>query len=388
MKWPLQRSGSDAPPSSISKPRVHVQLPHGLDARRYAERYNRGIEPDVSPYGFHLAEQEGFEISFSRDRGGSLGRWMSRVSIRLGGFDFPHALANRHLLYRADIIWTMIESDWMGIAVLSKFSRRYRKPIIGNCVWLFNRWPDLSTWHRALYRYLSREISLVTVHSEGCLPVAEVALPSVDVKVMHFGIAADTFAPAEPEDQVPSSGVFIIFAAGNDKTRDWETLIKAFGNDCRFRVIIVCGWLDENLTRRYNNLTITKSPTREEFRTLYREADVVAIPMHPNIFSGITVALEAAASAKPILATRTGGVPTYLREDEAIFVQPDDPAAMRNALLSIDAEELAARGRRGQRAFVTRDYSTRGMIRRYASETASLLDRSHAIHFFDSKDPL
>ena len=56
-----------------------------------------------------------------------------------------------------------------------------------------------------------------------------------------------------------------------------------------------------------------------DFIACYHWADIVAVPMRQNIYSGITVALEAAAMGTPVVSSRTGGVPTYFGEDEVFY---------------------------------------------------------------------
>lgn len=104
----------------------------------------------------------------------------------------------------------------------------------------------------------------------------------------------------------------------------------------------------------------------DTFQALYRWADIVVVPMRENRFSGITVALEATANGKPVVASRTGGVPTYFGEDAVRYVPPGDPAALRDAL-AMPAGDAYRYAVAAQAMFCENDYSLVGLMRRYAT---------------------
>jgi glycosyltransferase involved in cell wall biosynthesis len=47
------------------------------------------------------------------------------------------------------------------------------------------------------------------------------------------------------------------------------------------------------------------------------------------------VALEAMAVGKPVIATRVGGLPEVLEGADAILVEPNNPAALANAIIGL-----------------------------------------------------
>ena len=111
----------------------------------------------------------------------------------------------------------------------------------------------------------------------------------------------------------------------------------------------------------------------QEFRELYRWADVVVVPMVSNLYSGITVALEATSLGVPVVSSDTGGIPTYFSPEEMIYVPPSDPVALRDRVLGCSAEELLGYVQRAQAHFRKQDYSTRGMAARYVELSQRLL---------------
>ena len=57
------------------------------------------------------------------------------------------------------------------------------------------------------------------------------------------------------------------------------------------------------------------------------------------------VLLEAMDATVPIVATRVGGVPDMVDSAEALLVDPEDPAALRAAVLAVRTQPEAARHR-------------------------------------------
>jgi glycosyltransferase involved in cell wall biosynthesis len=219
----------------------------------------------------------------------------------------------------------------------------------------------------------------MTVHSAVCLPVLREAFPGLKSQLLYFGVNTKMFLrPLIPR---PSNGGPIrIFAPGNDGDRDWNTLFDAFGNDDRFQVTVICVWLGDDKLSQYNNFRAIRDPNMADFHRCYQEADIVAVPMKENIYSGITVALEAVAMGKPVLSSRTGGVPTYFNNDELFYAPVRDPVAMRDIVLSTTVQSRLERAEKAHRRFLETDYSTDAVIRRYAELTRDLLETRASIH--------
>ena len=88
------------------------------------------------------------------------------------------------------------------------------------------------------------------------------------------------------------------------------------------------------------------------------------------------VLLEAMAGGIPVIATRVGGVPDVVREDEALLVAPDDPAALAAAVGTALADRAGARGRAARAATrVAGDYAPGPWLDRHAELYRSILAR-------------
>jgi glycosyltransferase involved in cell wall biosynthesis len=377
--WTCDRKLDSTETTELHPPKVHVQIFYGKDAERYRRHYLAGNAPDEAPYGFHLARDQGFSISFSRSAARNPNRPMIGFFQKLFEFDVPHAYSNRRHISEADVIWTMTEGEAFAIALLFCLRVIPKRPVVANAIWLSDCWKQIPPWRRYIYRVLSKYISVMTVHSAACLPTLREAFPALKSQLMYFGVNTNMFS--RPVIPAPSNGGPIrIFAPGADGTRDWNTLFDAFGNDDRFQVTVICWWLGDDKLSQYNNFLAIRDPSMADFHRCYQEADIVTVPMKENIFSGITVALEAVAMGKAVLSSRTGGVPTYFNDDEVFYAPVGDPVAMREIVLSTTVQSRLERAEKAHRRFLETDYSTDAMIRRYAELTRDLLGTRALIH--------
>jgi glycosyltransferase involved in cell wall biosynthesis len=137
------------------------------------------------------------------------------------------------------------------------------------------------------------------------------------------------------------------------------------GNDPRFAVKLACRWVTPEQAAAYPTVELLQNPSMAAFRALYEWADFIAIPMRENIFSGITVALEAAALGTPILSARTGAIPTYFPDDAIFYYPVGDAEALRHIAASASVDERSKRAARARAIFLQQDYSTAALVRQY-----------------------
>ena len=94
----------------------------------------------------------------------------------------------------------------------------------------------------------------------------------------------------------------------------------------------------------------------------YGRAKEVAIPLVKTTESaGVTVALEAMAMGKAIVATRTTGIPDYLQHDQtALLVDPNDVSSFRRAVTHLlgSPSERVRLGHNARAAFL-RGFTTK-----------------------------
>ena len=342
----------------------------GLAISKVRAEFRSGVSTDPAPYGFDTAEMlPQIELSYSdgnpKSTRSSFWTW-----IRFG-IDLPHALVNLRRMRRADIIWTVLDWEWLAASFLQRLGLLQRKPIIGNCVFLAQGFRQERWLRRKLWPMLMTKSVYLTMHSQLAIDAMKDILPSKEFHLVHFGISTRAFPITLP--RLDMQGPIKVYSIGDDPGRDWDCLLAAFGNDSRFTIRIVCRWLAQDLVNQYNNLSIRCNVTAGDQLDFYHWADVVVVPMKQNLYSGITVMCEAAAVGKPLIVTRTGGSTTYFETGEVIYVPPGDSMSMKEAVLSASPKCLLEVARAGQAKFKRADYSARGMVERYAKISERLL---------------
>ena len=86
-----------------------------------------------------------------------------------------------------------------------------------------------------------------------------------------------------------------------------------------------------------------------ELVDFYRQSEVFVLPTYYEAFPKVVV--EAMACGKPVVASRTGGIPELVEEGQTGFLLPygsPDAIAERLILLLADENLRAAMGRRGR----------------------------------------
>lgn len=330
--------------SSTKDVRVFVHLGHGFGAESWRRRQALGLIPglnDYLAYGYYRAGGNGWSIRYSEDKREDRLSKLFRIALRkLLGFDLIHAWRNRKWLLSADIVWTHTELDSLAVLALCFIRPRHSRPkMIANCVWLFDRWNDLSRPRRAIYRKLLEHADIVTTFSPSNLQVAKDVLSGVRCEYVAWGAAGEGLTRSE--ERTVHRPLRIV-SLGSDMHRDWETLLRAFAGDERYVVRIAARRVSRRMIRGLSNVALFNPRTADEVKALYEWADVVVVSLKPNLHaSGITVILEAVILGVPVVCTRSGGLCAYFSSREVRYVPALAPVAMRRAV-----EELAADKRR------------------------------------------
>jgi glycosyltransferase involved in cell wall biosynthesis len=335
-----------------------------------AELFSQDQRPSRTAYDFELAEEFFSSVTYSEDRAGLLWGLLRRGLQKLLKVDFLHAWHNRAAISSADIVWTMDELSHPSVGIVrSLMGNKSRPAIIGHSIALFDHLGGTSRLHRRYRLLLASKANVLTFNSRGTLALGQELFPNKPSELIYFGISEERFALAEAR-RARGGGPIRVFANGNDRTRDWQTLVEALGNDDRFEVLISCGWAPD-YAKSYRNVTVRRDMRVGEQVDCYRTYDWAVVPMVENLYSGITVALEAAASGIPVVAARTGGVPTYFGDDEVLFYPPGNPEALRDLLVDCTDDRRLEFAQAAQQRFKTSSYTSRNMIQQYVRLTES-----------------
>lgn len=315
--------------------KVFVHLARNKDAIQWRIAKDAGSlvgRNDYTPYGYGRASNLGCEVVFSQSRSESFLAKTCRLGARvLSGFDYFHAKQQLGNILQSDIVWTHTESQFLGVAAaLRNVSNKPR--ILGQAVWLLDKWPQLSPVHKSVYKELTQSIDVLITHSNLNAEAARKIFPKLRIEVVPFGIPCDN--PIPPSIR-PSKPIRII-AVGNDRHRDWSTLVESFGNFDGFIVDILSNNVSKTLAAHASNVIIRPALTNQALEDAYAIASIAVVPLVPNLHaSGATVIQEAVLAGVPLVASDVGGLRTYFNDDEITYVPPGNPLALREAVITL-----------------------------------------------------
>ncbi len=352
---------------------VFVHLAHDKDADRWRAARAAGSLVginDETPYGYGRAEHMGCAVTFSQAKPEGPFARLVRLGLRaVTGFDLVHAWHNRAAMRAADVVWTHTESQFLGVAAVVG---RAGPAVIGQSVWLFDRWKSLNLLHRALFRRLIRRVDVLTTLSPDNAAIARAAFPDKRVEFIPFGIPSEgRLAP------VPRPGTPIrVLALGNDRHRDWPTLVAAARGHADLEVLICSGTVDRRLVRDVPNVTIGRLSTNADLAAELSRATVMCVPLTTNHHaSGITVVEEAILMGLPVVATDVGGLRGYFGDDEVRYVHVGDATALREAIRATAAGPAAAAimAVRAQTHLLSERLDAEGYVRHHVDLSRDLL---------------
>ncbi|CAE6703247.1 glycosyltransferase [Paraburkholderia nemoris] len=354
--------------------KVHVHLFYGADPRFYRPGDNIGCL-----YGYHHAESAAFKLTYSQDARESKPVRLLRRALKAAlGFDFIHTWRNRDEMLRSDVIWTHTEQEWLSAALMLLLSGRKAGAdasplLLAQSVWLLDKWPSYGILRSWLYRKLMKRAdqltTLATENAELCQRYF-----NRDAKPLLYGLNTQDFPVKTPTEWTPHTPIRIA-AIGNDRDRDWETLIKAFGNDARYTVKLATRRrIPASL--RAPNVAIALFSGIKKQHELYDWADVIVVPLRPNSHaSGITVMLEAAAVGKPMVVTNVGALQDYFPAGEAAYIPPFNPQALREAVDQLAASPADAlhQAQAAAAGLLSRDLTTQNYAMQHVRITQEML---------------
>jgi glycosyltransferase involved in cell wall biosynthesis len=319
-----------------------------------ADAARAGTAPTEFLFGAIELERSGQEVwQYEVDPRGPAGPIARRLVDRNAGRGHlpPHLSAaalggTRRLLpqlRKADVVVATTTGTAMALGVWSRAGLLGR-PLVGIVAGLLN-----DPWRRT--RRTSTLPLLRRLHSVLYGPGELEGLQRLGlagrVHVVPFGVDTSFWTPG---DVTPEDG---LLAIGNDGHRDWDTLIAAAPSiPAPVRIFTrhaPPSSLPANVTWEHADWA-SQALSDEQVRDLYRRAAVVVVPTKdvPQP-SGQSVTLQAMATARPVVLSKTRGLwaPDALRDGEnLLLVPPADPAELAAAVRSLleDRERADAIG--------------------------------------------
>lgn len=338
--------------------RLEVLYQAEQDLESWMSRSARGEVPGRWPYGLHeLAEWNAEVTASGLPAPSTASRLLARVlppglrapglSLRTNidnardiGLTWDENAARRMLIGKphremyTGVIWLtdMVKADPASCAGLVRTLRQMKR------VWVINR-PQLG-------------------------PLREIlGADGPPAAFIRFGIDASFFQPSGyPADAT-------VLSIGSDRHRDTETLFAALHlvhlrrPDARILVQTRSELIPPP------GVTKIEAVAHHELRTLYARSSVVAVATKPNLHaSGMTVALEALASARPVVISHTPGMEDYVAHGvTGTLCGTGQPEAMSEAILALLEDQEGARrmGERGRQA-VEATFTTSHMVQELA----------------------
>ena len=346
--------------------RVHVELSHRVDVSDWRRRHAVGEVPDASPYGLDRLEPLGFELGYRPAIRTRALDSAARAVLRKGahGLEFGEAFRDS-ARRRAELVLCWDERTGAPAGLRARLPGE--PPAVTGVIWATE--PSESEAIRRLVALSLRSSPAVWALSIAQVDVLRRSWRLADDAVHWLPFGVDTtFWRLRPEEDVPRRGQ--VLAVGNDRHRDHALLVESVRRarqvDEDIRLDLVT-----NQTVALTSMPgrVHTSKSHVDLRQLYGSSSVVALALRPNLHvSGITVALEAMACARPVVITGTAGMSDYVEDGvSGYLVPPDDPDALSSAVtkLTRDPEMAAAMGRAGFRR-ASALFSTSAMSARLA----------------------
>jgi glycosyltransferase involved in cell wall biosynthesis len=279
-------------------------------------------------------------------------RSMEKLTTGMGGI--PESMANSRLA-RLQVFPMMmrflssallecrnsdvIYANWIGAGLVGAAVKAITgKPLVVS----FRGDDGYLALERTLWRVLTlwviRQSDQVSAVSQPLGDIlSRLGTPSDRCHVPRFGVDVEMFRPAYRE---PTDEVKIIYVGALIRKKGVHDLLAALADE-RFantRLIAVGGGADaQELTSLANQLGLQDRVewkgilAPEEVARTMRDADVLCLPSYtegrPN------VVIEAMASGLPVVASRVGGIPDLVKENEtALLHTPGDVEGLRQRL--------------------------------------------------------
>jgi len=155
---------------------------------------------------------------------------------------------------------------------------------------------------------------------------------------------------------IPFPVIYHIVGSGGDLWHDFEALV------------------DQSVAQIPNRHQVIKHGrvTDREKEDLYHLADVVVVPSFSETLP--LAVLEGMSYAKPVLATRVGGIPHLIRDHKTgILIDPDNPAQLAAALTHLQSPSIRETLGQAGRTLVQQEFTWDRVLDRYEALTEHIV---------------
>jgi glycosyltransferase involved in cell wall biosynthesis len=314
----------------------------------------RGIEPDVAADRHPTMDYQALQARLHADvldhatmeaDPSPLVRAARRV-----GVDVAFALHGFLRADRYDVVFSNGENIGIPLALL--FKTRRRRPghvLIGHRLSA----PKKKIFLKALHGGM--DAIFVYAASQHAYAERILGIPASKLHLIPFHADSSFYRPMPDipvENHISSAGL---------EWRDYPTLIEAVrGLDIELRLAAASPWSkheDETAARTLPPNVSARRYSYLELRQLYASSRFVVVPLYENDFqAGVTTMLEAMATGKAVIVTRTSGQRDVIEDGvNGLYVPPGDVNGWREAISQLLAspERAAALGARARETIVS-----------------------------------
>lgn len=288
-------------------------------------------------------------------------RFLGRPHGTRGHEMFRFILELRHILKKND--YDVVETSMIGPIVLTCWAGLgLRTKLVSGIHEIYRRVYQKSLSYKFL-RFsvkINRKVQFYAISEQAKQSWIDYAQVEPErVRVIYNSISAEHFKSSQPRletvgfPKIDDNDYKVLFVGRLCKRKGLDTLINALGpilGGERLHLFIVGGKnfgpdpfypddkdLLEQLTKQIDNNAwkdrIHFLGIRNDIPKIMTFMDVLVHPVRDEGF-GLVLA-EALAAGLPIVATNVGGIPEVLSNTDSILVPPDNPLAVREALLDI-----------------------------------------------------
>jgi glycosyltransferase involved in cell wall biosynthesis len=283
--------------------------------------------------------------------------------------------------FRPDIIHA--HSTFAGAVVRLLFAFSPKRPRIIYCPhgWSFERpvplhWKVLYRLCESMLAPLCDRVIAVSAHEAGI--AKSIGISPRRCRILPNGILRQS-AGATPLPW-PDNRLKVLYVGRLDPAKGFDVLLNAIeGFESRLTLRVA----GENVVRKAetrktaSNITYLGWLSASEIEGALSMADVVVIPSRNEAFG--LAALEAMRAGKMVVASAVGGIPEIVQDGvTGRLVPPEDPVALRNALLQDSPETRNLMGQHGRERFLahfTAEHMHEEILRLYA-DVASRRDEA------------
>jgi glycosyltransferase involved in cell wall biosynthesis len=227
------------------------------------------------------------------------------------------------------------------------------------------------TIHRFLLAALGGADAIACVSNAQKDDLVRFGLDPERVEFIPLGVDCSS-APSERSDEG------YLLSVGRDIARDYRTLFTAVEN-LPIPVRVICSPRNVADIDPPANVHLDFDLPYERLPEIYRKASLVAVPVRgADFFAGSDASgqygfLEPMTYAKPVIVSERPGIRDYISHNEdGILVPPEDPAALRKAILGLwESPEERKRLGEAARRKAEKEFSTV----RFAERLAGLFFR-------------